>query len=159
MRRSEREITDTAFMHEVLEEAGEIYVAMNTGGAPYILPFNFVFYQGSLFIHCACEGRKWELWRADPRAAFAAAVDIRVDGTTTRYRSVTGDGLVEAMEDQDLKNAVLRAFAAKYKAPCRFPVSELKFKATGLVRITIKTLTGKYSRPAEGPRPVPHYEH
>lgn len=159
MRRSEREITDTAFMHKVLEEAGEIYVAMNTGGAPYILPFNFVFYQESVYIHCAREGRKWELWRADPRVAFAAAVDIRVEGTTTRYRSVTGDGLAEAVEDPELKNAALRAFAAKYKAPCRFPVSEAKFKATGLVRVTIRTITGKYSRPDEGVRPVPHYRH
>ena len=158
MRRTEREVTDIDFMHQVLTDAGELYIAMNAEGAPYVLPVNHVFYDGCLYFHCAAEGRKLDLLRADPRVAFTAAVDIQVEKTTTRYRSVCGTGLADIVQDADLKNAVLKAVAVKFKAPCFFPVSPQKFAITAIVRIRIETLTGKHSRPSEGPRPMAHYE-
>lgn len=157
MRRTEREVKDVAFMHQVLQDAAEIYVAMNAEGAPYLLPFNFVFLDGCIYIHCAREGRKMDLLRADARVAFATAVDIQVEKTTTRYRSVAGTGTVELVEDDALKNKVLMALAQRFNAPCKFPVSPAKFSATQIVCIHVATLTGKYSHPAEGVRPVPHY--
>lgn len=158
MRRTEREMLDREFMHQVLRDASEIYVAMNAEGAPYVLPLNFVFHDDCIFFHCAREGRKWDLLKADPRVAFTAAVDIQVEKTTTRYRSVCGTGKAEFVEDPDRTNAVLKAFAARFKAPCVFPVSEQKFAITGMVCIHIVSLTGKYSRSGEGKRPMPHYE-
>ncbi len=158
MRRAEREVLDVAFMHKVLEDAGEICLALNTGGAPYVLPVNFVFHAGGIYFHCAPEGRKLDLWQVDPRVGFTAAVDIQVEKTTTRYRCVCGTGRILPVEAPDLKNAALKAFARKYKAPCHFPVSQEKFAYTRVMRIEIETLTGKYSHPNEGPRPVPHFE-
>jgi len=83
--------------------------------------------------------------------------DPRVEGTTTRFRSVCGTGEAEIVEDPVLKDQVLRELAARYNAPCVFPVSPQKFGYTRIVRIRIETLTGKHSRPGEGPRPVPHF--
>lgn len=158
MRRTEREMTDRAFMEQVLRDAGELYLAMNAEGAPYVLPVNFVFFEGGIWFHCATEGRKLDLLRADPRGAFTAAVDIAVEGTTTRYRSVCGTGLAEVVTDPQSKNEALKALAARFQAPCVFPVSEQKFAATCVIRIAIESLTGKYSRRGEGKRPMPHYE-
>lgn len=158
MRRAEREMNDPAFMHQVLRNAGEIYLAMNNGGAPYLVPVNFVFHAGDIFFHCALDGTKVSLLRRDPRVAFSTAVDIRIEGTTTRYRSVCGTGRAEFVEDAAKKSEALMAFAARFQAPCRFPVSGEKLAAAGVVRIRIESLSGKYSRPSEGPRPVPHYE-
>ena len=158
MRRTEREVLDLEFMHQVLLYAQEIYISMNSGEAPYVLPVNYVFHKGCIFFHCALEGRKLELLQADPRVGFSTAVDIQVEKTTTRYRSVCGSGTVERVEDFNRKNEVLKAFAARYKAPCIFPVSEQKFAHTGVMCIHIEKLTGKYSRPSEGPRPMPHFE-
>lgn len=158
MRRTEREILDPEFMHQVLRDATEIYIALNTGEAPYVLPVNFIFHSGSIYFHCALEGRKLDLLRADPRVGFSAAVDIRVEKTTTRYRSVCGTGTSELVDDPVLKNEVLQAFASRYNAPCVFPVSAAKFANTGIVRIHVEALTGKHSRPDEGPRPVSHLE-
>ena len=158
MRRTEREILDPEFMHQVLRDATEIYIALNTGAAPYILPVNYIFLNRSIYFHCALEGRKLDLLRADPCIGFSAAVDIKVEETTTRYRSVCGTGKGELVDDPEQKNEVLKAFAARYNAPCVFPVSAAKFANTGIVRIRIETLTGKHSRPDEGPRPVPHFE-
>ena len=94
MRRTEREITDRAFMDQVLEDALEMYVAWNTPASPYVIPLNYVYYKDCLFFHCALEGRKLELLRSDPRVGFTTAVDIAVDGTTTRYRCVCGTGTI-----------------------------------------------------------------
>lgn len=158
MRRTEREILNPEFMHQVLRDATEMYIALNSGEAPYVLPVNYVFHNGCIYFHCAPEGRKLDLLRMDPRVGFSTAVDIRVEKTTTRYRSVCGRGIGELVDDPTLKDEVLRAFAARYNAPCVFPVSAEKFAYTRIVSIRIESLTGKYSRLDEGPRPVPHFE-
>ena len=158
MRRTEREVLDLSFMHQVLRDAQEIYIAMNSDGAPYVLPVNYVFYNDCIYFHCALEGRKLDLLGTDPRVGFAIAVDIKVEKTTTRYRSICGSGTVKSVEDPLLKNEVLKAFAARYKAPCIFPISDQKFAHTGVMCISIEKLTGKYSHPNEGPRPMPHFE-
>ena len=158
MRRTERQMLDPEFMHTVLRDAQEIYIALNAKGAPYVLPVNHVFYEGCIYFHCATEGRKLDLLRADSRVGFSTAVDIAVDGTTTRFRCVCGTGVAEIVTDNAEKNSVLKAIAARFKAPCRFPVSAEKFAATGIVRIRIEDMTGKYSRRGEGKRPMPHYE-
>ena len=157
MRRTEREVLDLEFMHQVLREGREIYLAINSGAAPYVLPVNYVFHDGCIFFHCAREGRKLDLLQTDPRVGFSTAVDIRVENTTTRYRSVCGSGTATRVEDPGLKNEVLKAFAARYQAPCVFPVSAEKFAHTGMVCIRIESMTGKQSRSGEGLRPMPHF--
>lgn len=146
MRRKDREITDQSFMREVLQEADVVSVAFNTGEFPYVLPFNFVLYGDSIFIHCAAEGRKLDLIGRDPKVAFCAAVDIRVENTTTRYSSVCGTGIATLVEDDTLKVETLKALAAKYKAPCVFPLPERTLAATGVVRVRIESMSGKRSR-------------
>ena len=158
MRRTEREVLDLEFMHQVLQDAQEIYIAMNSGEAPYVLPVNYVFHKGCIFFHCALEGRKLDLLQTDSRIGFSTAVDIRIEKTTTRYRCVCGSGTVEIINDPIRKNEVLKAFAARYNAPCFFPISEQKFAHTNVVCIHIEKLTGKYSHPNEGPRPMQHFE-
>jgi uncharacterized protein len=154
MRRKEREVLDPEFGRQVLREAQEMYVAFNTGEAPYLLPVNHVLCGDYLYFHCAVAGRKLELMGKDPRVGFSTAVDIRVENTTTRYRSVCGTGIATWIDDPQLKHEVLRAIAERFQAPCSFPVPEEKFARTGVVRIEIQTLTAKHSRSGEGPRTV-----
>ena len=153
MRRTERQMLDREFMHAVLRDAQEIYIAMNAKGAPYVLPVNHVFHEDCIYFHCATEGRKLDLLRTDPRVGFSTAVGIAVDGATTRYRSVCGNGVAEIVTAADVKNSVLKAIAARFNAPCHFPLAAEKFAATGIVRIRIENMTGKYSRRGEDKRP------
>jgi len=157
MRRTEREVLDVEFMHRVLRDAQEIYLALNCEDAPYVIPVNHLLHNDCIFFHCALEGRKLDLLQRDPRIGFTAAVDIRIEGTTTRYRSVCGSGIATLVADPDLRREVLKAFADRYRAPCVFPISAEKFARTGVVCISIQTLTGKHSRSGEGPRPMPHF--
>ncbi|MDL2272798.1 pyridoxamine 5'-phosphate oxidase family protein [Desulfovibrio sp. OttesenSCG-928-I05] len=158
MRRTERKMTDRNDVLQVLRDAQELYIALNTGGAPYVVPVNFVLAGEDIYFHCATEGRKLELLHSDPRIGFTAAVDIWVDKTTTRYRSVCGEGRAEFVTDDAERMKILKAFAARFKAPCHFPVSPEKMAITAIIRIRMESLTGKYSHPDEGQRPMPHYE-
>lgn len=159
MRRTEREASTPDFMEQVLKDAPALYLALNNGdAAPYVFAVNHILLDGSLYFHCATEGRKLDLMRANPRVGFFAAADIHVEGTTTRYRSVSGTGTAEIIRDPGQKTAVLKALAAWYEAPCHFPISAEKLAITCIVRIRIESLSGKHSRRGEGPRPVPHYE-
>jgi nitroimidazol reductase NimA-like FMN-containing flavoprotein (pyridoxamine 5'-phosphate oxidase superfamily) len=151
MRRKEREKRDPAFMHSVLADARQMCLAFNSREAPYIVAVNHVFHKGALWFHCAAEGRKLDLLRADTRLGFFAAVDIAQDGTTTRYRSVYGTGRAEIINDASLRHDILKVIAKRFEAPCRFPVSPEELAATTIVRIEIETLTGKHSRRGEGP--------
>ena len=159
MRRSEREMTDKDFMYNVLKDADFLMLSMNTGDFPYIFCVNHVVHEGEIYFHCAREGYKIELMNRDPRAGFFTAVDIAVEKTTTRYRSVYGRGVLETVEDEEHKNIILKSLAKKYNAPCRFPISEQKLAATMIVHIRVSGMTCKYSRQGEGKRPVPHYEY
>ena len=158
MRRTEREVHDAAAIRQILEDAGELYIALNTGEAPYVFAVNHVWFEDAVYFHCATAGRKLDLMRADARVGFFTATDIRVEGTTTRYRSVCGTGTASVVTDNAQCERVLKALARRFKAPCVFPVSEQKMAITLIVRIDICTLTGKHSRSDEGKRPMPHYE-
>ena len=135
MRRSEREMTDPSFMFDVLERTNVLFLSLNTGGAPYVFGVSPFLCQQELYFHCAGEGRKIDLMKRDPRVGFSAAIDIAVEKKTMRYRSVCGTGVLEIVEDADLKNKALQALAKKFRAPCKFPVSEAKFAATTIARI------------------------
>ncbi len=158
MRRSEREMTDPSWIRQTLADAPALVLAMNTDAAPYMVAVNHVLVGDDIFFHCAQEGHKLDLLRSDPRVGFFAVVDIHTEGTTTRYRSVLGTGVAETVTDPAIRNTVLKALAKHYHAPCQFPVSEKKLAQTRIVRIRVESLTGKFSRSGEGPRPVPHYE-
>ena len=51
---------DPALPGEILNKAESLFVAFQTGDFPYVLPFNHVWLDGRIYIHCALEGRKIE---------------------------------------------------------------------------------------------------
>ena len=145
MRRKDRERTDAAFMAQVLAEAEELYVGFNTGGAPYVLPLNFAHVDNALYIHCAVEGRKLDLLRADPRVGFTAAAGVVIvrEKFTTRYRSVCGTGRAVIIEEPQAKQRALDSISSRYDALCPRPAPEKMLARTTVIRIDIEELSGK----------------
>ena len=66
---------DPALPGEILNKAESLFVAFQTGDFPYVLPFNHVWLDGRIYIHCALEGRKIDVLRRDGRVGFSTAVD------------------------------------------------------------------------------------
>ena len=74
MRRSDREITDFEKMIDIVRDCDVCRLAINTDGAPYIIPLNFGMSVDdgvlALYFHGALEGTKYDLIEKDPHVSF-----------------------------------------------------------------------------------------
>ncbi len=148
MRRSEREITDQAQIEEILRKGAVVYLGIQDADAPYVVPLNFGYADGALFVHAALEGHKIDLLCANPRVSFAVAVDDAViPGEmgckwSARYRSVLGKGTAVFVDDHDAKIRAFDTLLGKFAAG-PFTYAEDVLARTVVIRIDIETMTGK----------------
>ena len=74
MRRKEREVTDLTRIREILEECEVCHLGLVEDGKAYVVPLNFGYTledgKLSLYFHSAASGRKVEILRKNPMAAF-----------------------------------------------------------------------------------------
>ena len=150
MRRTDREITDNSAITAIMARCQVVRLALNTDGAPYILPLNFGMEPDgmALYIHGAMEGEKYRYIGADPRAGFEMDTVLGMDfdevhrECSTRYESVAGWGeLEELTETEDKRHALIRIMAQYHRAD--FPFSEGPLPRTRVFRLKIRQRTAK----------------
>lgn len=147
MRRKEKERSDLSFMATVLQEAEDCSLAMTGADGPYVIPVNYVYTDGVLYIHCALSGRKLEMIAHDPRVAFTAYTGVRIlrEENSTEYHCVCGFGRAVLVQDMEEKRRALDAIAARYHAQCPVPTPDNAVLRTGVIRVDIESMTGKCS--------------
>ncbi len=145
MRLAKRERNTQEFFDLVLNQANEITLAFNDKNAPYVLPFNFAYEDGKIYIHCAHEGHKIDLIRENPSVGFCATCDVEIlpEEATTAYRSVVGKGVITIEEDENIKQRALDMIAYKYKASCDVPANPQMIKGTCVLILRIEEINGK----------------
>lgn len=149
MRRKEKLREDENFFNYVFKKAEEIYLAFMDEDFPYCLPFNFVKTGNSIYLHCAPEGHKLNCIRKNPNVAFALACDIEIDRakSSTWFKSVAGTGQAIIVSSLPEKENALQMLAARYNSQCK-PLSATALeKNIAIIRIDIKSVTGKNSVP------------
>ncbi len=129
MRRSDKEIESNEEIEGLLRRGTVCRLALHDDPWPYVLPLNYGFEAASeldselvwrLYFHAAGSGRKIELMRRDPRAAFVIDLDHELVhgetacGFTMRYRSVMGTGTIRFLEDAEDKRHGLQRLMAQY---------------------------------------------
>lgn len=150
MRRYEREITDRTEMEAAIARATVVQLAMADGDRPYVVPLNFGFADGYLYLHCAKDGRKIDILRRNPQVCFNLFCDDAIVpgpapagcNFTTRYRSITGEGRAEFIEGDDAKRKALDIILAHY-ASGPFVYDSAMVEKTCVFRIAIQSMTGK----------------
>lgn len=154
LRRADREITDQAAIEAILHRAGVGRLGLAVDNVPYVVPLNYVYYQGAIYFHCADEGRKIDMLQLNPRVCFE--VDEHY-GTvrsnkpvphSTHYASVIVFGQARIVDDLQQKFEVLQALLDKY-APGRHyrPLRLNEAQGVTVVEIGIETMTGKARAP------------
>ena len=148
MRRKDREITDIQEIHNILASANVCRLAMCNCDRPYIVPMNYGFDTDRLYLHCASEGTKLELIRANPSVCFEVDVDVEViSGAkacdwTVRYRSVVGYGQARVVDNIMEKAQGLTILMRQFSNQAfEFPVETLH--GVTVVRVDIESMTGK----------------
>lgn len=153
MRRKDKEIKEKTAMEAILHQAPVLHLAMCDQGRPYVLPLSFGYKDDHLYIHCAKEGRKLEVLRANPRVCFETAVDLELKGPekpgeacgfTMLYRSVVGEGSAEIIEDPEEVRRGLDIIMEHY-SDGPFNYREKTLGHVYLIRITVESLSGKQS--------------
>jgi len=151
MRKAKQEISDRSVLEEILGKAIICRMAMMDGGKPYILPFNYGYREGCLYIHSAPEGKKIHLLEQNPEVCFEVEDSMEINkgekacDWSTRYRSVVGYGRVEILSDQKSKQHGLEVIMAQHGAPELIEFNPGNMKRMVILKLTIRSMTGKQS--------------
>ncbi len=140
-----------AEIETVLMEAQVGYLALARDNQPYLTPLNFLYEKGSIYFHCALEGRKIDYIRSNPRVCFQtgeAGGLISGDNPCSHnysYQSVIVEGAVEEVIDPAEKENILRLITGKYATAqmAAGVISASRITSTGVYRIVPEGVSGK----------------
>ena len=141
MRRKDRELPAEEG-YAILDEA--IYGTLALGGeeGPYAVALNHVRVDGTVYFHCAREGLKIDLMRADPRACYSVVSLARVEdvGQTMYYRSAVVRGNLRECAPEEARVAAV-ALLARFCGGAPLPEGwdEAMFLALDVASITAKS--------------------
>ena len=152
MRRKDREITDLNEIVKIMNKCDTCRIALNDeDGYPYIVPLNFgMEFEGDqmyLYFHGARLGKKLDLIRRDPRAAFEMDCSHNIlmyeelMSCTMGYESVMGNGTIEFVEEEkklDALKIIMRHFHSE-----DFAFSTKIMPATIAFRLKVNNLSAK----------------
>jgi len=145
-----RFITDQKEIDEIINKCEVCYVSMvDENNLPYVLPFNFGYKEGIIYLHSSQKGHKIDILKHNPSVCIAFSTDHQLRyqseqmacSYSMKYRSVLAYGKVEFIEDMDQKieflNVVMSHYTDRdftYSAPalrevCTYKVNVEKFTA------------------------------
>jgi nitroimidazol reductase NimA-like FMN-containing flavoprotein (pyridoxamine 5'-phosphate oxidase superfamily) len=162
MRRRERAIIDRTGIEAVIRRADVCRLGLSDDGQPYIVPVNFGYEDGVIFVHSAPEGRKIDIIKRNPRVCFEVDVGhelVKAEAAcdwTARYESVIGFGKASIVEDDASKrrglDVIMRHYAAEGAGSGAgagdgaYAYKDAALRKMVIIRVDIESMTGKRSR-------------
>ncbi len=123
----------------------------NPDGFPYLVPVHFFYTDKVIYIHGLNRGQKLDNINNNSKVCFETAdmegliLDDKACDVNTKYKSIVAFGNAEIIEDEQEKIAALNGVVGKYTPQLSgqtYPPEMLI--ATGIIKITIKEITGKF---------------
>lgn len=151
MRKANQEIINQEELEEILKATLICRIAMMDGNRPYIIPFNYGYKSGSLFIHSAPVGKKINLLGQSPEVCFEVEDCMEITkgekacDWSTRYRSIVGYGSIEILTNESSKQEGLEVIMAQHGAPELNEFNPKNMKRMVILKLTISSMTGKKS--------------
>lgn len=153
MRRTKQGIDDQKIIEEILTGSEICRLGFVDNDRAYILPFNYGYRQGYIYIHCAKEGKKIDLIRQNNTVCIEVEQIARVERYekackwATTYRSVIGYGTVEIITDpagkQQGLDVIMKHNGANDSHDLNYEKSQLD--AMWILKVKIHEMTGKQS--------------
>lgn len=129
-------------MNRLLDDVRVGRLGLNDGLQPYIVPTDFGFKDGLIYIHSPAEGKKTALARKDPHVCFE--VD-RYNDDVTVYQSVIIRGDIEEVLDEAEKRDAMRLMVKKAVRSGRWKAHTdggATMSAITIFKIRIREMTG-----------------
>ncbi|OGR25049.1 MAG: pyridoxamine 5'-phosphate oxidase [Desulfobacterales bacterium RIFOXYA12_FULL_46_15] len=150
MRRKEREIGNREEIEKILKNSTVCRLAMVDEDKPYMVPMNFGYREGALYLHSAREGRKIDLIRKNPNVCFEVDEIVRFRKAKlacdwgVEYKSVIGSGKAILLSTRDEKIQAFNIIMAQYSGR-EFEYPDEMLEKTLAIKIEIEKMTGKKS--------------
>lgn len=144
-----------AEVFDILNRCDPILIGMQGSQYPYVVPVSFgmeiVNDNAVIYFHCAQQGLKVDLLRANPNVCVEGDIFIQVEKTahdiTMRYESVIGFGECQILTDVDEIKHGLKVLLSHYGYP-EYPLDrcvEISHLLVG--KIALDKITGKKNLP------------
>ncbi len=147
MTRKDREITDRTQIEDILQKGDLLNLGLIDDNSPYVVPMNYGYSDGKIYLHCAKEGHKNDLLRKNSNVFFTVSINVEVDldvhCPTTYYMSVAGSGTAVIPDSKDVKVDALKCFMNHYNQECCDDFLRKAVEYTEVIVINIKSMTGK----------------
>jgi len=120
IRYAKRECTDQEKINYFLNQAKTGFLGLSVNDQPYIIPLNFVWWEGNIYFHGAAEGRKIEMMQANNNVCFTVSeeygsmVSPIPAHTDTAYMSTILFGKAELVTDLDEATESMQKMLDKY---------------------------------------------
>ena len=147
MRRKRQELS-LEEAYSIVDQATSGVLALVDDGLPYAVPLSHARVGGTIFFHCATEGRKVDALKGCARGSFCVIGQdpVAPERFTTYYRSAVAEGPLRIVDDEGEKLLGLRALGEKFS-----PGDEAGLKAeidgalgrVLVLALDIESLTGK----------------
>lgn len=151
MRRNDRAITDPAELESILRESVVCRMGLCDGEVPYVVPMNYGYRDGRVFLHSATEGRKIEILRKNPNVCLEFEKDVELIPAeaacsfSMKYRSVIASGKAVFLEDVEEKAKGLNVIMAQYTGK-EFDFPQQALERIVVIRVDLGECSGKHNR-------------
>ena len=143
---------DRDHMEQILTRESIGYLGLSADGETYVVPLNYTYTPDArILFHCALEGRKLDMIRANPRVCFSVSsqagppTEHYGELCSTPYESVICWGEARVIDDLPERQQLLQEFQIRYGTPAK-PRESISLESTakcGAVEITVTHMTGR----------------
>jgi len=153
MRRKDKEITEKVVIEEIFRQNQVGRLGLAVDNAPYVVPMNFAYFNGNIYLHSHMDGTKMSYIKQNPRVCFEVDDGEIVTGENPcdfswNYKSAIAFGEARILESNEERINALKIISDKYsfgKSKQITPEVMGKNKHLMLVEIKIDKMTGKQS--------------
>lgn len=151
MRRKDKEITDKSIINTILNNSEICRLGLVENGEAYIVPVNYAFDDGLIYIHSAAHGKKIEILKKNNSVSFEIEYPGEIEKNeipcewSAKYRSVMGRGTITIETEKEAKISGLNLIMKKYGAKGELKYDDSSLSRMVLIILKINSLTGKQS--------------
>jgi uncharacterized protein len=143
------EITNKLEIEEILKRIEVCNLAMSDAGKPYVIPMNFGYTDGVLYLHSAPVGKKMDILIKNPQICVSfysdAVLNIRNEcvacSYSMKFRSILMSGCVFFIEDIDEKKAAMNVIMRQYSGRNDFDYNLPAIKNVSLFKLIPDEIT------------------
>lgn len=142
-------IRDLKLLEPIIERATVCRIGFCRDDVPYVVPMNFGYRDGCVYLHSSAAGKKIDILRKNNNVCFEVDIDhdlVEADSAcawTMRFRSVIGFGKASMVEDSEGKREALDLIMAHYGKGGPHAYSDKHLGKVAVIKVVLEEVTAR----------------